>query len=78
MGELRLEGDCRLIQRTSGDFLTTRKLFDFLLVQFAVFVALGHCSDKRLPFNPARVGLAASSFWRSPRQICIPTGATLA
>ena len=42
---MRLECDCRLIQRTSGDFLTTCKLFDFLLVQLAVFVALGHCDE---------------------------------
>ena len=49
-GKLRSVGDCRLVQRTSGDFLAACKLFDFLLVQLAVLIALTH-GDKAFAFE---------------------------
>ena len=50
-----LEGDSTLVERPSGDFLAARELFDFLLVQLAVLVALAH-GHKALALQPSQRG----------------------
>ena len=52
-GELRTICDSCLIERTSGDFFAACKLFDFLLVQFAVLIALTH-RDKPLALESGK------------------------